>query len=171
MNPNAPAIAFVAVLASVAPCAAIEVPQTRQEFVQAVAAGRGATAVETIVSEKPLDTIYALLQQKSGACLDVTVQRTANVGYVERSSSDYTPTLRRAGKGRAEFTLQVAHNPRGVSAPPPPGGIFIVAADLKSIAGNRTEIVLYRPTIGVKKVVASLKQWLDGDPALCPKMK
>jgi hypothetical protein len=166
-----PAIAIVTALAACAPVFAIEVPQTRQEFVQAVAAGRGATAVETIVSDRPLDTIYALLQEKTGACLDVTVQRTANVGYVERSSSDYTPTLRRAGKGRAEFTLQVMHNPRGVGAVPPPGGLFIMAADLRSIDAHRTEVVLYRPTMGTKKIVASLKQWLAGDPAPCPKIR
>jgi len=165
-----PAILF-AVLACRATAFAIEVPQTRQEFVQAVSAGRGATAVETLTSDKPLDAIYSLLQEKAGSCLDVTVQRTANVGYVERSSSDYTPTLRRAGKGRAEFTLQVMHNPRGVGAVPPPGGLFIVAADLRSIDGGRTEVVLYRPTIGAKKIVASLKQWFAGDPAPCPKVK
>jgi hypothetical protein len=99
------------------------------------------------------------------------VQRTANVGYVERSSSDYTPTLRRVAKDRAEFTLQVAHNPRGVGATPPPGGLYIMAADLRSIDARRTEIVLYRPTMGTKKIVASLKQWFDGDPAPCPKIK
>jgi hypothetical protein len=45
-----------------------------------------------------------------------------------------------------------------------------MAADLRSVDG-RTEIVLYRPTIGVKKIVASLKQWLAGDPAPCPKLR
>ena len=45
-----------------------------------------------------------------------------------------------------------------------------MAADLRSIDG-RTEIVLYRPTMGVKKIVASLKQWFDAEPAPCPKMK
>jgi hypothetical protein len=146
------------------------VPQTREEFVQAVAAGKGATAVETITSDQPLDKVYALLQEKAGTCLDVTVKRTANVGYVERSSSDYTPTLRRVGKDRAEFTLQVAHNPRGVGAVPPPGGIYYMAANLRSV-GGRTEILLYRPTIGEKKIVASLKQWFAGDPAPCPKLR
>ena len=170
MTPKSRAVLVVA-LACGTQVFAIDVPQTRQEFVQAVAAGRGATAVETLTSDKPLDAIYALLKEKSGACLDVTVQRTANVGYVERSSSNYTPTLRRVAKDRAEFTLQVAHNPRGVGAVPPPGGLYIMAADLRSIDGRRTEIVLYRPTMGTKKIVASLKQWFDGEPAPCPKIK
>ena len=127
--------------------------------------------METLTSDQPIDKVFAVLAEKVNTCLDVTVERTGYVGYVERSSSDYTPTLRRVGKDRAEFTLQVAHNPRGAGHDPPAGGLYIMAADLRSIDGQRTEIVLYRPTIGGKKVVASLKQWFDGEPAPCPKMK
>ena len=171
MTTKLPAIALVTVLASIAPVAAIDVPQTRQEFVQAVADGRGATTVETLVVDQPLDRVYAVLEERAGACLDVEVRRTAHVGYVERSSSDYNPTVRLAGKGRAEFTLQVAHNPRGVGHTPPPGGLFMMAADLRSIDGHRTEVVFYRSTMGVKKLVASLKQWFAADPAPCPKLR
>jgi len=171
VNTKLASIALVLALAPCAPAAAIEVPQTRQEFVQAVAAGRGATAVETLSSSQPLQRVVALLQERAKTCLDVKVQRTAYVGYVERSSSDYNPTVRLAGKDRAEFTLQVEHNPRGVGHTPPPGGLYMIAADLRSIDGARTEIVLYRPTIGGKKIVESLKQWFDGDPAPCPKLK
>jgi hypothetical protein len=45
-----------------------------------------------------------------------------------------------------------------------------MAANLRSVDG-RTEIVLYRPTMGEKKIVASLKQWFAGDPAPCPKLR
>ncbi len=171
MNRDLAAIALVLALAPIAPAAAIEVPQTRQEFVQAVAAGRGATAVETLKVDQPLRRVYALLQEKAKTCLDVEVRRTTYVGYTERSSSGYNPTVRLVGKDRAEFTLQVAHNPRGVGHTAPPGGLFIMAADLRSIDGGHTEIVLYRPTMGVKKIVATLKQWFAGDPAPCPKLK
>ena len=170
MNTKRSAIALVLSLAAFAPAAAIWVPQTRQEFVKAVTDGKGATAVETIHSDQPLPRVYALLQEKVKVCLDVKVQRTAYVGYVERSSTDYNPNMRLVGKDRAEFTLQVEHNPRGVGAKPPQGGLLYMAADLRSVNGG-TEIVLYRPTMGVKKIVASLKQWFDGDPAPCPKLK
>jgi len=171
VNGKLPAIGFVLALAPFAPAAAIEVPQTRQEFVKAVASGRGATAVETIKVDQPLGRVYALLQEKANSCLDVEVRRTAYVGYTERSSSDYNPMVRLVGKNRAEFTLQVVNKPRGLGHTPPPGGLFIMAADLRSIDAGHTEIVLYRPTMGVKKIVASLKQWFAGDPAPCPKLK
>jgi hypothetical protein len=170
VNTKGSAIALVLSLVAFAPAAAIWVPQTRQEFVQAVTDGKGATAMETIRSDQPFRRVVALLQEKVNTCLDVKVQRTAYVGYVERSSTDYNPTMRLVGKDRAEFTLQVEHNPRGVGATPPPAGLFYMAADLRSVEGG-TEIVLYRPTIGAKKIVASLKQWFDGDPAPCPKLR
>ena len=170
MNPKGMAIAFITALASVAPTAAIDVPQTRQEFVKAVVSGRGAE-VETLTADQPLDRVYAILEERASACLDVEVTRTANVGYVERSSSNYNPTLRRVGEDRAEFTLQVQHNPRGVGHTPPPGGLYMMAVDLRSIDGSHTEIVLYRPNIGVKKITESLKQWSAGDPTPCPKLR
>ena len=171
MKPSLPATALLSILAATVPAFAIEVPQTREEFVEAVASGRGGSEVELLSVGRPLDDVYALLQERANACLDVQVTRTAHVGYVEVSSSDYTPTLRRVDKERAEFTLQVAHNPRGVGHTPPEGGLFLIAADLRAIDGSRTGIVLYRPTLGFKKIVASLKEWLAGDPAPCPKVK
>ena len=170
MNARLPVVALSATLASIATAALIDVPQSRQEFVKVVAGGRGAP-VETLQIDQSLDKVYAVLEERANACLDVTVQRTAYVGYVERSSSDYNPTLRRVAKDRAEFTLQVQHNPRGVGHHPPEGGLYMMAADLRSIDGGHTEVVLYKPNIGVKKVEASLKQWVAGHTAPCPKLK
>ena len=163
--------AWLVLLSAASSARAIDVPQTREAFVAAVAGGAGMTKVETILSDRPLDAIYALLEEKTAACLDAKVNRTAYVGYVERSSTDYNPSLRRVAQDRAEFTLQVEHNPRGVGATPPAGGLYFMAADLRSIDAGHTEIVLYRPSMGVKGIVESLKEWFDGEPSPCPKLK
>jgi hypothetical protein len=170
MKPKALAIFVVVALASAAPAAMIDVPQTRQEFVQAVESGKGAE-VETLRIDQPLDRVFAVLEERTSACLDVQVKRTGYVGYVERSSSTYHPTLRRIGMDRVEFTLQVEHNPRGVGHVPPPGGLFMMAADLQSIDDAHTEVVLYQPKIGVKKITESLMRWFAADPAPCPKLR
>jgi len=159
------------VLLVAAPASAIWVPQNRAEFVKAVEDGKGATTIDKLSSDQPLDKVYALLEEKVSSCLDVKVSRTANVGYVEHSSTDYNPTVMRVGKDKAEFTLQLQHNPRGVGHTPPPGGLYFMAADLRAIDENHTEIVLYRSSIGAKKIVESLTKWFDGDPAPCPKLK
>jgi hypothetical protein len=156
-------VLVLATLAAALPAAAIDVPQTRQEFVQA-AAGKGATAAETALDQRPsLEKVYAILEERVPACLDVKVERTAYVGYVERSSTDYNPTLTLSGSDRAELTLQVVHHPRPVGATIPANGLYVMAADLRAVEGG-TEIVLYRPTLGFKKIVASLKPGA-GDPA------
>jgi hypothetical protein len=163
-------LALLASLAAVAPAAAIDVPQTREEFVQAIAGGRGA-GPETIRVQQALDKVYAVLEERLATCLDVKVERTAYVGYVERSSTDYNPTLRRVGTDGAEFTLQVEHHPRAVGPTPPPGGLYMMAADLRSTGGGTVEVVLYRPKIGPGKITDSLKRWLAGDAAPCPKLR
>ena len=170
MSSKLKALAVAAALASALPSAAIDVPQSRQEFVAAIEGGRGAAA-ETLRTDLPLDRVYAVLEERASACLDVEVTRTANVGYVERSSTRYNPTLRRVGADRAEFTLQVEHHPRAVGHTPPPGGLFMMVADLRAIDATHTEVVLYRPKMGVKKITASLMRWFAGDPAACPQLR
>src|SRR6266581_2702763 len=98
---------------AIQPVAAIQVPQTRQAFMDAVAAGGRGTAVDKLVVERGFHEIYRLLEKKSSTCLDVQVKRSGFVGnQMEVSSSDYNPTLRRVGQTKAEFALQVVHRPR-----------------------------------------------------------
>lgn len=162
---------LAALLLGAPPIGAIDVPQTRQEFVKAVADGARGAKVETLVIERGFDEVYKTLEARTTPCLDKMVQRSSYVGYWERSSSDYTPTLKRTGPDRAEFTMQVAHNPRGVGHTPPPGGLYIMAADLKRAGAARTEVVLYKPTIGFKNIAKSFVQWVDGQSTDCPKLK
>ena len=164
-------IGLAALLLTAQPVCAIDVPQTRAEFVRAVAAGARGVKMETLVVERSLDDVYRTLEARTSPCLDVEVRRTANVGYVETSSSDYNPTLKRLAPERAEFTLQVVHRPRGVGHTPPPGGLYIMAADLKRASVSRTEVVLYRPTIGFKDITKSFLQWAEGSGTDCPKLR
>ena len=170
MNARFSTIGLVLSIGAAQASFAIDVPQTREAFVQAIASGRGAN-IEILNVNQTLDTVYAVLEERAGACLDVEVPHIANVGYVEKSSTDYNPTVRRIAADRAEFTLQIAYTPRGVGDAPPPGGLFMLAADLQSIDGVRTEIVLYKPKIGVKTIASSLMHWFAGDPAPCPKLR
>ena len=153
------------------PAGAIDVPQSREEFVRVVASGTRGAKVETFVIDRSFDEVYRTLEGRTPPCLDVEVQRTAYVGYVERSSSDYNPTLRRLGSDRAEFTLQVVHRPRGVGHTPPPGGLYVMAADVKRDGPSRTEIVLYRPTMGFKEIYKRFIEWAEGGTTDCPKLK
>ena len=162
----------VCVLAISSVLFAIQVPQTRTEFVESVAAGKGPTKVETVTVDRSLDEVLATLEEKSAECLDVVVERSGYVGtHMEVSSSDYNPTLERIDDDSAEFSLQVEHRPRGVGHKPPPGGLYLMAADITALGDDRSEIVLYRPTLGFKKIAASFRSWVEGSAAGCPRMK
>jgi hypothetical protein len=168
-----PALAALAALLLMAPpLGAIDVPQNPEEFRREVAKGARGAKMETRVVDRPFEEVYRALEARTTPCLDVTVKRSAHVGYYERSSSDYTPALRRLGPDRAEFILQVAHNPRGVGHTPPPGGLYLMVADVKRVGPSRTELVLYSPTIGAfKKIPASFVQWAEGSGTECPKLR
>jgi hypothetical protein len=146
-------------------------PQTREEFVKAVSEGARGAKVETLTIDRDFDEVYRTLEARTTACLDVTVERTANVGYVEHTSADYNPTLRRMGRDRAEFSLQVVHNPRAVGEKTGPGGLYIMAADLKRAGDGRTEVVLYRPTVGFKNIYRGFVDWAQGTSNECPKIR
>jgi hypothetical protein len=154
------------------PLLAIYVPQTPEEFRREVAKGARGAKMETRVVARPFEAVYKAVEARTAPCLDVTVKRSANVGYWERSSSDYNPKLRRVGTDRAEFTLQVVHNPRAVGSSPPPGGLYLMVADLKRAGASKTEVVLYSPTIGAfKKIPASFMEWAEGSSTDCPKLR
>jgi hypothetical protein len=166
------ACGILVLAATVRPAAAIHAPQTRREFVRAVAAGARGTAVERFVVERSLGAIYGILRERSAACLNLQVRRSGFVGdRMEVSSSDYHPTLRRVGAGKAEFTLQVVHRARGVGPAPPPGGLYVMAADIRSIGKRRTEVVLYHRAGGYRKIVGSLRRWTAGENTACPKVR
>lgn len=151
---------------------AIQVPQTRAEFIEAVAAGKGPTTVETITVDRDLGQVYESLEDGASRCLDVTVERSGFVGtHWEVSSSEYNPTLSRTGDERAEFTLQVEHRPRGVGHTPPADGLYLMAADLRAVGDDTTEVVVYRPTMGFKKIASTFRSWVEGTGADCPKLR
>jgi len=83
------------------PLPAIQIPQTRREFVEAVAGGARSVKMETFVVERSLGEVYAILQKRVMKYLDVEVKRSGFVGnQMEVSSSDYNPTSLHHGRRR-----------------------------------------------------------------------
>jgi hypothetical protein len=160
---NVPVLALAGLLAILA-------PQTRTEFVDAVTDGKGRTAVEVLSVPRSLDEIVHLLEQKSAECLDVRVEGTAGTG-AESGFAEYHPTLERLDPESVEFTLQVEHDPQNVRSPLPPGGIYLMAADLFALGEARTDVVVYRWTPGLKQVAASFRDWVSGVDAPCPALR
>src|SRR5213594_3335696 len=102
MKKTLPVLGLAMLVVAIEPLAAIQVPQTRRQFVDAVTAGEGATVMEKLIVERDFNEIFSVLAGKSSACLDVQVRRSGFVGsQMEVSSSDYNPTLKRVGRNDA----------------------------------------------------------------------
>lgn len=166
------AVIAVGTLMLMNPARAFDVPQTREEFVSAVKSGARGVRMETFTLDRPFEEVYRTLEARCSPCLDVMVKRSGMVGgTMEVSSSDYNPTLRRVSADRAEFSLQVVHRPRGVGEITGPGGLYLMAADVKRAGAKTTEVTLYRPSMGYKDIYRSFMAWAGGQSDDCPKIK
>jgi hypothetical protein len=91
-------------------------------------------------------------------------------GQVEVSATEYHPLVRRISDARAEFTLQLEHSPRGIGSTMPPGGFYMMAADLVRQAPRRTQVDIYYATMAKNgsSILAAVQAWTSGQRAACP---
>ncbi len=151
--------------------ACVQMPQTREEFRAAVAKGAFSTKAESFAVNKNFKQAVTNLSAKTDACLNKVVERFMMKGmYQERSRSTYRASVQTPAANRAEFTMQVMHNPRGVGADPPPGGFYLMVADIEAASPNSFRVNLYRPTLGHGDTVDAVRNWLNGKGDACPKL-
>jgi len=149
-------------------------PQTRQEFVKLVAGGAATSDKESKLTQKDLDSLVTLLEERSKACLGKRVNRSGMVGgQMEVSGTSYTPSVRRVSDAKAEFTLQLEHSPRGIGPDMPAGGFYMMAADLVRQAPERTQVDLYYATMAQNsdEILGAVRAWTSGEPAACPELE
>ena len=160
-------IGIILIIVTLAGCS-IRPPQSRLEFTTAVAKGTRFTKVHNFEVSKSFKYVVNNLNSKSKKCLSKTIQHS---GYgISPSSITYNPTIRVTGKGKAEFTMQVIHSPRG-TAIVPPGGIYSIAVDIAKISKYKTKILIYAPSFGFDNIVSSIKSWSKGITVECPDLK
>jgi hypothetical protein len=164
MRPSIPVLSVLTALSA----GCVTAPQTRAEFVKVVRAGTRYSKYEVIPVTRSLNDITERLRKRADECLSKTIERTANVGYVEHSSSTYVPSMEKLGE-RSEFTLRVQHRPRGVGSPP--DGVFLLAVDMASEGKRATKAELFSPTIGFTHIGDAVRSWLKGENAPCPELK
>lgn len=162
------------VVGSIPLIACMHQPQTRQEFVTMVGGGAATSDKETKVTEKDLDSLAKLLEERSTACLAKRVDRSGMVGgQMEVSSTEYTFSVRRVSDAKAEFTLQIEHSPRGVGSEMPEGGFYMMAADLVRQSAEQTRVDLYYATMAANgdAILEAVRAWTSGNPADCPTLE
>ncbi len=152
-------------------CAAnIGAPQNRDAFVEMVKPGGLFRSAEHVTVNRPYKAVVADVKEFSGKCLDVRVTRPPNYRYKEvGGSTTYHPKVETPRKGTTTLSVQEEYgNPRANSGAPP-GGIFVLVAEIRADGGNRTQVDIYHLSRG--EIAGQLKRWAEGGKGQCPSFR
>jgi hypothetical protein len=147
---------------------AVRHPQTAAEF-RAAAPGATFGKKESFVVDRRFDEVAATFQEQAPKCLDTRIKMVESGHmYHHVVVTKYTPTIL-VSDDSAELHLQFIHE-QGVMkvSEMPAKGYYLMVADASAMAGNRTQIDLYRPSIGYDTIVRAVKGWATGDQIGCP---
>lgn len=149
-------------------CITLHTPQSRHEYISAVAKGEGYTKVHNYTVARKFNSVVKNINRKSKSCLSKKITHTWTRGYSSHvSSSTYNPSMRYINKSKAEFTLQVIITPNNTTKPPA-GGMYFLAANINKISKNKTKVIIYAPSINADDIVNSIKNWSKGIKSKCP---
>ncbi len=148
---------------------AISVPQSADEFRSTVDAGGFGTHKETHAIKRPFNAVYANMKEMAQQCLSVEISSSVSQGAnVSASRSTYRPSVEKSGHQSASLILQVIHSPQPVGATIPPGGLYMLIADINGVSANETRLVMYGGSVGQAELFAGVEQWLGGQDKNCP---
>ena len=145
-----------------------KMPQTAEEFRKAVP-GAFMAEVETFEVNRPFMEVAKTFQSMGPKCLDVTIKTISDTYQSHQVIvAKYTPTVIVAGE-KAELYVQERHE-AGVLAvrEEPEMGHFLMVVDAISLDKNRTQITMYRPSMGHDVMVKAIKGWATGENVGCP---
>jgi hypothetical protein len=159
---------LTALLASA--CALPSQPQTPAEFRAAVKQGPALTRQEVHEANREFARVVADIDQQARKCLAVRVTSRVTQGMnMSTGTTIYSPRMAAPGPGRAEFTLQMRSEPRGIGPAMPPDGFYGLLVDIEQVAPQKTRLSIYGSSVGkFGALFATLKDWSDGRNMTCP---
>ena len=164
-----------AVLLASACVANIGQPQTRDEYIAVTKPGGTFRNVEQASVARSFKTVMADLTEYSNKCLKIRTARSANYAAREgASATQYNPRIEHTGSGAAALSLQEYYETPGspsgtkyANSGLPEGGLYVLAAEIRSAASNRTDLSIYYTT-GRAPFAEQLKKWAAGEKGRCP---
>ena len=80
----------------------------------------------------------------------------------------YNPTVI-VSKNRAELHLQQLHEQGVLNVyEVPEGGYYMMVVDAIPLGKNKSEVVMYRSSVGNKALIKAIKGWAAGEKIGCP---
>lgn len=160
-------LATVLTISLFAGCA-INHPQTAAEF-RSAAPGATFGKKESFVVDRRFDDVARTFEEQAPQCLDKRIEMTESGHmYYHVVVTKYTPTVL-VSENRAELHLQFVHE-QGVMvvSEMPEKGYYLMVADASRLTDNKTQIDMYRPSMGYDTIVRAVKGWATGDNIGCP---
>lgn len=165
------AMTLAAAAALLGGCTTMGAPQTRADYVQAIAGGVPFTMTDSHVAKRRFDDVVSSLRQRAPECFDgtATMTRVSGVMTTMNVRDDYVTTVRTVSATRAELTTQFTSKGIIYVQKVPAGGFYSTAVDIERLGPSSTRLTYYGSSFdGGKKSWAALKQWSDGLAAPCP---
>ena len=163
----------VAIIAAVllAGCAALQPPQTAEEFRREAAAAL-LPKTGTIEIDRPLQEVAAAFGRMAPECLDrtetATTKTITNYQEIIRTYvATYKPKVLTTPQ-RVELHVQWHTKGEIHVSPPPEGGAYRLLADAYPAGGGRTRLQWFDVTAGQDFLLDAVKGWATGQNMECP---
>jgi hypothetical protein len=153
-------IAIVAISATMlCSCAALDIPQTREEFVR-----HPKVKKESYTVPRNVEAVVASLN-KAKRCVDAEYSQTrmGGSGMVSTSRDLYYVTVGKTSRGHAELSFRWAMS-NGIMQPK--GGYLILIGDLDAQGPTATKVTLHHGG-GREPLINALKEWSKGKDDSC----
>ena len=150
-------------------------PQTRDEYVTLMKPGGTFRNVEQTSVTRPFKSVVADLTEYSNKCLRIKTGRGPNAATRETgTNTTYNPKMELTAANAAALSLQEEYGVTGSASGTkyansglPEGGLYVLVAEIRSAAANRTELSIYYTT-GRAPFADMLKKWAAGEKGRCP---
>lgn len=165
--PRCYALVVVCIGAILSGCAG-RMPQTAEEF-RRDAPGAFLGEVEQFEVGRSYLDIGRTFQKMAPKCLNVRITTTSqtNTSY-QVIVTKWTPTVQ-VSEQKAELHIQQLHEQGVLNVyEVPDGGYYLMVVDAIPLATDRSQIVMYRPSIGNEALIKAIKGWARGDGTGCP---
>jgi len=158
---------YITIFSIISGCAG-HMPQSADEFREGLP-GAFLGKVEKFQVNRSYSDVGKSFQKMAPQCLDVRIKSTS------QSSTSYqvivtkwNPTVKINGQ-KAELHIQQLHEQGVLNVyEVPDKGYYMMVVDAIPLGNNRSEIVMYRSSVGNKALIKAIKGWAAGEKVGCP---
>ena len=143
-------------------------PQTADEFREGLP-GAFLGKVERFDVNRSYTEVGKSFQKMAPQCLDVRIKTTSqtNTSY-QVIVTKWNPTVKITDQ-RAELHIQQLHEQGVLNVyEVPEKGYYMMVVDAIPTGQNRSEVVMYRSSVGNKALIKAIKGWAAGENIGCP---